>query len=57
MLYNSAVLVYLLFQVINLDSGVDYRTHGQSTDTVYFVKSECDADQEVNTIFKVRFYP
>ncbi|KAF2348045.1 ATPase AFG1-like, partial [Trinorchestia longiramus] len=38
--------------VINLDSGIDYRTLGQSKATVFFVKTECDADAEINQIFK-----
>ncbi|XP_076039927.1 AFG1-like ATPase [Oratosquilla oratoria] len=41
-------------QVINLDSGMDYRTHNLGEENkVYFVKSECDADAEVDIIFKV----
>ncbi|XP_018019092.2 putative ATPase N2B [Hyalella azteca] len=39
--------------VINLDSGIDYRTHQQSSVTVFFVKTECDAEAEINKIFKI----
>ena len=42
---------------MNLDSGIDYRLkslNGQNT--YFFVKSECDADQEANRIFKVNCY-
>ncbi|KAB7501878.1 putative ATPase N2B [Armadillidium nasatum] len=39
--------------VINLDSGVDYRTKKSTGEDTYFVKSECDADAEVQRIFKV----
>ncbi|RXG72090.1 putative ATPase N2B [Armadillidium vulgare] len=40
-------------KVINLDSGVDYRTKKSTGENTYFLKSECDADAEVQRIFKV----
>ncbi|KAG0721535.1 putative ATPase N2B [Chionoecetes opilio] len=41
-------------EVINLDSGIDYRVRGQTgSGKVFFVKSECDADHEVDVMFKV----
>ncbi|XP_045119244.1 putative ATPase N2B isoform X2 [Portunus trituberculatus] len=41
-------------QVMNLDSGVDYRLQGHADSRkVFFVKSECDADEEVRILFKV----
>lgn len=43
------------FQIINLDSGIDYRDHGGSESSTFFIKSECDAEHEINLIFKVSF--
>ena len=41
-------------EVMNLDSGIDYRVKGHSEGRkVFFVKSECDAEKEVNVLFKV----
>lgn len=41
-------------EVINLDSGIDYRTQKLSdSQKVFFVKSECDADAEVKLLFKI----
>lgn len=40
-------------QVINLDSGVDYRLKGQVGETKYFVKSKYDKEDPVDIIFKV----
>lgn len=39
--------------VINLDSGVDYRLKGQTEQTYYFVKSKDDEPDSVDTIFKL----
>ncbi|CAG7834774.1 unnamed protein product, partial [Allacma fusca] len=40
--------------VITLDSGIDYRQRSLpgGKETVYFIKSQCDADQEMNRVFK-----
>lgn len=40
-------------QVINLDSGVDYRLKGQAGDTKYFVKSKYDDADPVDVILKL----
>ncbi|KAK7066974.1 Lactation elevated protein 1 [Halocaridina rubra] len=41
-------------KVINLDSGVDYRTKNlPDSNKVFFVKSECDAKAELKTLFKI----
>lgn len=46
--------LYLTPEVVNLDSGMDYRTLGlDGARRVYFVSSQCDAETEANTIFKV----
>ncbi|ODN04963.1 putative ATPase N2B [Orchesella cincta] len=40
--------------IISLDSGIDYRQRRLpgSKSSIYFIKSECDADAEMNKIFK-----
>ncbi|KAB7507878.1 putative ATPase N2B [Armadillidium nasatum] len=50
---ESWLICFDEFQVINLDSGVDYRTKKSTGEDTYFVKSECDADAEVQRIFKI----
>ncbi|XP_047484305.1 putative ATPase N2B [Penaeus chinensis] len=41
-------------EVINLDSGIDYRTTNlPDSQKVFFVKSECDADAEIKLLFKI----
>ncbi|KAK4305972.1 hypothetical protein Pmani_022166 [Petrolisthes manimaculis] len=41
-------------EVVNLDSGLDYRTRGlNGARRIYFVNSQCDAQAEANIIFKV----
>ncbi|ROT81185.1 putative ATPase N2B [Penaeus vannamei] len=41
-------------EVINLDSGIDYRTKNlPDTQKVFFVKSECDAEAEIKLLFKI----
>ncbi|MCL4127388.1 UNVERIFIED_CONTAM: hypothetical protein GTU68_017835 [Idotea baltica] len=41
-------------EVLNLDSGIDYRTvKAEGQDRMFFVKSECDADAETDRIFKI----
>ncbi|XP_069163146.1 putative ATPase N2B isoform X2 [Procambarus clarkii] len=41
-------------KVMNLDSGIDYRTkHLSGSKKVFFIKSECDADAEVKALFKL----
>ncbi|XP_022900557.1 putative ATPase N2B [Onthophagus taurus] len=39
-------------EVINLDSGVDYRLKGQAGQTHYFVKSQHEGEDPVDNIFK-----
>lgn len=38
--------------IINLDSGVDYRQKGAIGQNTFFIKSESDADRQLDTIFK-----
>lgn len=38
---------------VALDSGIDYRIKGGAKTTFYLIKSECDADTELNRMFKV----
>lgn len=39
---------------VALDSGIDYRIRNKTgKDSFYFVKSDCDADEELDRIFKV----
>ncbi|XP_042208882.1 putative ATPase N2B isoform X2 [Homarus americanus] len=41
-------------EVINLDSGIDYRMQQLSgSQKAFFVKSECDAEAEVKALFKI----
>ncbi|XP_014251142.1 putative ATPase N2B isoform X2 [Cimex lectularius] len=41
-------------KIVSLESGIDYRTQSaQGQDKVYFIKSEVDADEEMNKIFKL----
>ncbi|XP_063855835.1 putative ATPase N2B isoform X2 [Scylla paramamosain] len=41
-------------EVFNLDSGVDYRVcHQDDSRKVFFVKSECNAEEEARVLFKV----
>ena len=43
-----------MFQVMNLDSGIDYRIKNlPDSKKVFFVKSECDAEAEIKVLFKV----
>uniref|UniRef100_A0A0A9WA85 Putative ATPase N2B n=1 Tax=Lygus hesperus TaxID=30085 RepID=A0A0A9WA85_LYGHE len=40
--------------VVSLDSGIDYRTRSSvGKDRIYFVKSETEADREIDKIFKM----
>ena len=39
---------------VSLDSGKDYRRGAQKSETqTYFTKKDCDANKELNTIFKI----
>jgi len=39
---------------VSLDSGKDYRKGAQKSETqTYFIKKDCDADKELNTVFKI----
>lgn len=41
-------------EVASLDSGIDYRLKSiPGKDKTYFIKSECDTDEELNKIFKL----
>ncbi|XP_042208885.1 AFG1-like ATPase isoform X4 [Homarus americanus] len=51
---ESWLICFDEFQVINLDSGIDYRMQQLSgSQKAFFVKSECDAEAEVKALFKI----
>jgi len=40
-------------KVLHIDSGIDYRGLRQGDSNTFFVKADCDADTELETVFKV----